>query len=230
MGFDSRLRDDLQDKARSLPNDIDTALSAVRRQAARRQRSRLVIAGTVVFVLLAVVGVSASKGLIRSTDEPPQPSGPSTTTHQSVPTGRVQAGGGDPLTGEWQSAPLPAQRFRAAISAAGIGPTTATQVISGTRTWVVQLTFDTTLTVETWDPADPSASLRLSTHYAVRLLPRHRLVFTAFDASRRWYFSYQLSGNRLLLRYIAAWPESSDGLETARFAAWAAAPTTRVHY
>jgi hypothetical protein len=174
------------------------------------------------------VGIVVSRGIVQSMGGPTGPAGPPTPTHRHTSTAGVSAAAGDPLTGEWQSPALPAPYFRAAISAAGFSPSTARQVMTGARRWVVQMTFGTTLTVETWDPAEPSASLRLSTQYAFRVLPDHRLAVTAFGSGSRWSFSYQITGDRLRLRYSGA---STDDLEAAGFAAWAAAtPMRLVHY
>jgi hypothetical protein len=231
MDFDRQLREALDDHARGLPNDTDTALLAVRRVAARRRRERLVTAAIVAIVVLVAGGAASSRVLRWGAGETPDPAAPATASHQRVhSSGAVAGGTGDPLVGEWQSAVVTAQRLGAAMSDAGFGRPTTRRVLAGARTWVVQMTFGTTLTVETWSAADPSGSLRLSTEYAFRSLRGRRLVVRAFDSSARWSFSYRLSGDRLLLHYRAARRASADGLETARFVAWASAPMTLVHY
>jgi hypothetical protein len=230
MSLDDQLREDLRASARAVPNDMDTALSSVRRCAARQRRTRRVIAGAVTAVLVAVIGVALSRGVLPSLGETPRPAGTAPMTGQSASTTRPTAGVDSTLTGEWQSAALPAEHFTAAIRAAGLDRTTASHVLAGAHTWLVQLTFGTSLTVETWDPADPSGSLRLSPQYGYRVLPGHRLVVTALASPARWSFSYRLSGDRLLLHYLRATAGSGPGLDTARFVAWAAEPLTLVHF
>jgi hypothetical protein len=230
VSLDDQLREDLRASALAVPNDMDTALSSVRRRAARQQRTRRVIAGAVTAVLVAVVAVALSTGVVPSLGETPQPAGTAPMTNQSRSTAGPPAGVDSTLTGEWQSATLPAEHFSAAIRAAGLGRTTASHVLAGAHTWVVQLTFGTSLTVETWDPADPSDSLRLSPQYGYRVMSGHRLVVTALASPARWSFSYRLSGDRLLLHYLRATAGSGSELETARFVAWAAQPLTLVHF
>jgi hypothetical protein len=224
MSLDDRLREDLRASARTVPNDMDTALVSVRRRAARQQRTRRVIAGAVTAVLVAVVGVAVSRGVLPSLGETPQPAGTAPPTGQSASTARPTAGVDGTLTGEWQSAARPAESFRTAIRAAGLGRTASSHVLAGARRWIVQLTFGTSLTVETWDPADPSGSLRLSPQYAYHVMSGHRLVVSALSSPARWSFSYRLSGDRLLLHYLSATAGSGNGLTTARFVAWAAEP------
>jgi hypothetical protein len=230
MSLDDELREGLRQSAHTLPAHIDAALLSVRRRAVRQQQTRRVIAGTVTAVLVAVAGVALSRGVLPSLGETHQPAGTAPTTGQSASSAGPAPGVDSTLTGEWQSAAQPAEHFRAAIRAAGLGRTTASHVLEGAHSWVVQLTFGTSLTVETWDPADPSGSLRLSTQYGYRVLPGHRLVVTALASPARWSFSYRLSGDRLLLHYLRATSGSGNGLETAQFAAWAAEPLTLVHF
>jgi hypothetical protein len=229
MSLDDELREGLRQSAHTLPAHIDAALLSVRRRAARQQRTRRVIAGTVSAVLVAVAGVALSRGVLPSLGETHQHAGTARPTGQSASSAGPAPGVDGTLTGEWQSAAQPAEHFRAAIRAAGLGRTTASHVLEGAHSWVVQLTFGTSLTVETWDPADPSGSLRLSTQYGYRVVPG-RLVVTALASPTRWSFSYRLSGDRLLLHYLRATPGSGNGLETARFVAWAAEPLTLVHF
>ncbi|MDX6308327.1 MAG: hypothetical protein QOI06_1373 [Nocardioidaceae bacterium] len=226
--FDEQLRVDLRREAEALPSDEGTALTAIYGRAARRRRIVRVARGAVVVTLVLTVAVTVSARFIQNVGKSPGPASRPTPTAHTSTSPQVVPAAGSSLIGEWQSGSIPVVRLSSDLTSAGVSSADAERLFSGARQWVVQMTFSTSLGVQTWDPAKPGATLKLHEDFSYRLLPGSRIVVTMPHPTTSWYLSYRLARNQLHLHFLQA-RGKTDAAETARFRAWTTEPLTLVH-
>lgn len=234
MAPEQRLRDELNRATESVRTDTAAALERVVATARRRQRVRhaMLAVAAAVLVVVGAVGVS-------HLDQVHLGRSPGPANHSSGPgplaPGDLHADARTVLTGEWQSAPVSAQRVRSALSAAGISRAVTNRTIGEANRWLVQLTFSqanttSTLVVQTSDHSRPGTSLRTSEGYVYRLLPDHRLLVTSTHPGTRWVFSYRKVNDTLSLHVLlSAVSSPPDERSSALLIAWTVTAFTLVH-
>lgn len=231
MRIDGPLREELTRAAAAFRPDAEAAFQRVVKGEARSRRNRRITAVSLAAVVVVAGAVTMSKISVIDLGRTPGPATQQTvTTRPDHTNGGPQATPTNPPTGEWQSVALPVLGFRQAMLRAGADPSTAGRVLGGARHWVVQMTFTSTLVVETWDPARPTTSLQISKPYGIRTLPGHRLAILSLQPGNntRWMVGYRRSADRLQLDDLGV-STATNSDDAARFAGWASTPLTLVH-
>ena len=231
MRIDDPMREELARAGAAFRPDAEAAFERVVEREARGRRHRRIAAVSIAAVIVVGTGVTMSKTSVIDLGRTPGPA-----THQTVTTHPDNTNGGrqttpiDPLTGEWQSVALTSMAFRQAMLSAGATPANASRVLAGVKHWVVQMTFRSTLVVETWDPARPTTSLQISKPFGVRMLPGNRLAILSLQPGNntRWMVGYRRSADHLQLHDLGVSAATSSD-DAAKFAGWASAPLTLVH-
>ena len=231
MATEERLRDELNWAASSVGTDTPAALVRVLATARRRQRVRraALVVAAVALVVVGAFGITHAD--LVSLGQPPPPAN---SPHDLSQPTDMHAEARTRLTGEWQTAAIPAAQVRSVLTAAGIGSAVVDRTIGDSRRWFVQMTFNQNegtaeLVVQTSDPTRPGTSLRISDTYLYRLLPGNRLLIAPKHPGSRWVFTYRLDGDALRLELVRAASSPLDDRTLARFVAWTFAPLTLVH-